>query len=324
MRGWPAESSAARRTCTAPARDRRDASSRSCAASASATPCSSSTASTASTTGAPWRRTLREVLAPMPGATFRDRYVDLDFDLSEALFVATANRLGPVPAVLRDDMTVVEVPGYTEAEKRDIAAGHLLPFQLARHGLTAGRVRVTGDAVDAVVRGYTREAGVWGLADCAGHGLRQGGAPAGRGGRDRRSRSRPGGARPRCWARRRRPRRSWPAAPGDRAWRSDCAGRPPAETCSSSRPAACPVPAGWSSPAAWEEAMQESAHVALSWLRANAEHYSIDPGFPRDTDVAPARAVRRGAQGRAPRPASRWWPPWCPPAPGAPSAPAWP
>ena len=111
---------------------------------------------------------LREVLAPMPGATFRDRYVDLDFDLSEALFVATANRLGPVPAVLRDDMTVVEVPGYTEAEKRDIAVRHLLPFQLQRHGLSADRVRVTGDAVDAVVRGYTREAGVWGLADALG------------------------------------------------------------------------------------------------------------------------------------------------------------
>ena len=63
---------------------------------------------------------------------------------------------------------MVEVPGYTEAEKRDIAAGHLLPFQLAHHGLTADQVRVTDDAVDAVVRGYTREAGVWGLADALG------------------------------------------------------------------------------------------------------------------------------------------------------------
>ena len=70
------------------------------------------------------------MLAPRPGAAFRDRYVDLDFDLSEALFVATANSLGPIPAVLRDGMTVVGVPGYTGPEKRDIAARHLLPLQL--------------------------------------------------------------------------------------------------------------------------------------------------------------------------------------------------
>ena len=66
---------------------------------------------------------LREVLAPVPGEGFRDRYVDLPFDLSEALFVATANSLGPVPAVLREGMAVVGVPGYTETEKRDIAVG---------------------------------------------------------------------------------------------------------------------------------------------------------------------------------------------------------
>ena len=111
---------------------------------------------------------LHEALAPMPGAAFRDRYVDLPFDLSDALFVATANRLTPVPAGLREAMTVVEVPGYAEAEKRAIAAGHLLPLQLARHGLTAGQVRVTEEAVDAIVRGHTRETGVWGLADAPG------------------------------------------------------------------------------------------------------------------------------------------------------------
>ena len=89
---------------------------------------------------------LREVLAPRPGAAFRDRYVGLDFDLSEALFVATANSLGPIPAVLREGMTVVGVPGYTEAEKRDIAAGHLLPFQIKSYGLTADQVRVTDES----------------------------------------------------------------------------------------------------------------------------------------------------------------------------------
>ena len=65
---------------------------------------------------------LLEAINPPPGAAFRDRHLDLPFDLSEALFVATATRLGSVPAMLRERMRVVELPGYTEAEKRDIAA----------------------------------------------------------------------------------------------------------------------------------------------------------------------------------------------------------
>ena len=226
---------------------------------------------------------LREALAPMPGAAFRDRYVDLPFDLSEALFVATANRLNPVPAVLREAMTVVEVPGYTEDEKRAIAAGHLLPLQLARHGLTADQVRVTGEAVDAIVRGYTRETGVWGLADalgtvCAKVVRRRAegdeapaevtpqalagmlGAPeppeakvAGRTGR-------PGVAVGLCWT----------AAGGD------------VLVVEASR---MPGSGGLALTGRLGEMMQESAQVALSWLRANAERYGIDPAFPRDTDV---------------------------------------
>ena len=84
---------------------------------------------------------LREAIAPLPGAAFRDRYVDLDFDLSEALFVATANSLGPVPAVLREG---------TEAEKRAIAAGHLLPFQLKSYRLTALAVVAPGIVGEAL------------------------------------------------------------------------------------------------------------------------------------------------------------------------------
>ena len=226
---------------------------------------------------------LREVLAASPGEAFRDRYVDLPFDLSEALFVATANRLGPVPAVLREGMTVVGVPGYTEEEKRDIAAGHLLPFQLASYGLTADQVRVTDEAVDAVLRGYTREAGVWGLAAalgtvCAKVVRRRAegdetpvevtpqvlagmlGAPlppeaklAGRTGR-------PSVAVGLCWT----------AAGGDVLVVE--AGRMPGS-------------GGLVLTGRLGEAMQESAHVARSWLRTHAERYGIDPGFPKDTDV---------------------------------------
>ena len=80
---------------------------------------------------------LLEAVDPPPGAVFRDRYLDLPFDLSEALFVATATRLGSVPPMLRERMRVVELPEYTEAAKRVIAARYLLPVQLQLHGLTA-------------------------------------------------------------------------------------------------------------------------------------------------------------------------------------------
>ena len=86
---------------------------------------------------------LLEAINPPPGAAFRDRHLDLPFDLSEALFVATATRLGSVPAMLRERMRVIELPGSTEAEKRDIAARYLLPLQLQLHGLTADQVDIT-------------------------------------------------------------------------------------------------------------------------------------------------------------------------------------
>ena len=111
---------------------------------------------------------LLEALDPAPGTTFRDRYLDLPFDLSEALFVATATGLGPVPAMLRERMRVIELPGYTAAEKRVIATAHLLPLQLALHGLPADQVRITDEAVEAVIRGYTRQPGVWDLAKTLG------------------------------------------------------------------------------------------------------------------------------------------------------------
>ena len=71
---------------------------------------------------------LLEAIAPAPGAAFRDRYVDVPFDLAEALFVATANSLGSVPAVLRETMTVIELPSYTDADKRVIATLMMVPI----------------------------------------------------------------------------------------------------------------------------------------------------------------------------------------------------
>jgi ATP-dependent Lon protease len=104
---------------------------------------------------------LLEVLDPEQNVSFRDHYVDVAFDLSKILFITTANVLDTVPPALRDRMEIIELAGYTEEEKIRIARTHLVPKQVADHGLRDGdHIRWTDPALRLLVRGYTREAGL--------------------------------------------------------------------------------------------------------------------------------------------------------------------
>jgi ATP-dependent Lon protease len=114
--------------------------------------------------GADWRgdpsSAMLEVLDPAQNKSFRDHYLDLPFDLSQVLFICTANQLEPIPPALRDRMEIIQLPGYTEDEKVGIARKYLVPKQLAAHGLDKEQVTFTEKALRLLVREYTREAGV--------------------------------------------------------------------------------------------------------------------------------------------------------------------
>ncbi len=226
---------------------------------------------------------LLEVLDPEQNNTFRDHYLDVPFDLSEVLFITTANVLDPVPPALRDRMEVLELPGYTEEEKLKIATEHLIAKQVANHGLTVEQVSFDPAAVRAVIRGYTREAGVRNL-------------------------EREISALCRKVARRR--------AEGDeRPVRitlelvADLLGAPKfldEEVGQRTRAPGVAVGLAWT-PTGGEvlfieatrmqgtgsltltghlgDVMKESARAALSWVRAHAGRFGIDPAFYRDAEI---------------------------------------
>ncbi|KAJ3692772.1 hypothetical protein LUZ60_011867 [Juncus effusus] len=103
---------------------------------------------------------LLEVLDPEQNKTFNDHYLNVPFDLSKVIFVATANRVQPIPPALLDRMEVIELPGYTPEEKLNIAINHLIPRVLDQHGLTSEFLQIPEEMVRLIIQRYTREAGV--------------------------------------------------------------------------------------------------------------------------------------------------------------------
>jgi ATP-dependent Lon protease len=226
---------------------------------------------------------LLEVLDPEQNNSFRDHYLDVPFDLSEVLFLTTANVLDPIPPALRDRMEVLELAGYTEEEKLKIAVEHLVGKQVTNHGLTAEQVDFTEPAIRAVIRGYTREAGVRNL-------------------------EREIGALCRKIARRR--------AEGDETRVSitpeavmEMLGAPTfldEEVENRTKDPGVAVGLAWT-PAGGEvlfieasrmqgggsltltgqlgDVMKESGRTALSWFRANATRYGVDPSFYKDSEI---------------------------------------
>ena len=103
---------------------------------------------------------LLEVLDPEQNNAFHDNFLDVDYDLSKVMFIATANDLSTIAAPLRDRMEIIEVSGYLMEEKREIAKRHLIPKQLENHGITADNIMIPDDIIEHIIEKYTRESGV--------------------------------------------------------------------------------------------------------------------------------------------------------------------
>ena len=199
--------------------------------------------------GADWRgdpsAALLEVLDPAQNHSFRDHYLDVEVDLSEVVFIATANLLDTIPAPLLDRMEIISFDGYTTEEKLAIAKGYLVPRQLKRNGLKPEEVTVEDDVLRAVISEYTREAGVRQLEREVGKLLRGAATKIASGESTTRRSSSTSRRSARHWADRRCSRSRWSARRSRAsrpAWRSPA----PAATSSSSRRPPWTVTRAWS------------------------------------------------------------------------------
>jgi ATP-dependent Lon protease len=235
---------------------------------------------------------LLEVLDPEQNNTFRDHYLDVPFDLSEVLFITTANVLDTIPAPLRDRMEVLELSGYTEEEKLRIAQDHLVARQVSNHGLAPGSVTFTDAAISAIVRGYTREAGVRNLEREIGSICRKIARKRAEG-QDEAVVVTPEtvsdflGA-PRHLDEEIKDRTREPGVSIGLAW------TPVGGDVLFVEASRMPGSSQLTITGQLGDVMKESARIALSWFRANASRYGVDPTFYRDAELhihVPAGAI---------------------------------
>ncbi|HSK10562.1 MAG TPA: endopeptidase La, partial [Vicinamibacterales bacterium] len=226
---------------------------------------------------------LLEVLDPEQNNTFRDHYLDVPFDLSEVLFITTANVLDPVPPALRDRMEVLELPGYTEEEKLKIAEEHLVDKQVKNHGLTADQITFTEPALRSVIRGYTREAGVRNLEREIAALCRKAARRRAEGTEDPLAVT-PDvvvemlGA-PKVLEEEMEERTKNPGVAIGLAW------TPAGGEVLFVEASRMPGTGSLTLTGHLGDVMKESARAALSWLRANAAPYGLDPNFFRSAEI---------------------------------------
>ncbi len=223
-----------------------------------------------------------EVLDPEQNHAFVDHYLDVPFDLSQALFVTTANYLDPVPPALRDRMEVIELSGYTEQEKLAIARLHLLPKVTQENGLESLGITLTDDAILAVIRSYTSEAGLRSLGRELANLLRrtakqiaEGGSPPREIGVERVTEL----LGPERFQSDQVTRLEAPGAALGLAW------TPFGGEVLTVEATAMPGSKGLQLTGQLGDVMRESAHAALSYVRANAASLGIDPNFFDNADL---------------------------------------
>jgi ATP-dependent Lon protease len=245
--------------------------------------------------GADWRgdpsSAMLEVLDPAQNHAFRDHYLDLPFDLSQVLFICTANLLEPIPPPLRDRMEIIPLSGYTEDEKVGIARKYLVPKQLLAHGLEASRVSFTEKALRLVIREYTREAGVRELE-------RQIAALCRKAAREiaeaKRERARVDEGKVRAWLGRRRFPGEVRKRTSDPGVATGLAVTPVGGDVLFVEATAMPGRGRLVVTGQIGDVMKESAQAALSWVRSHARDLGLDADWFEGRDVhihVPAGAV---------------------------------
>ncbi|HSS74456.1 MAG TPA: endopeptidase La [Gaiellaceae bacterium] len=245
--------------------------------------------------GTDWRgdpsSAMLEVLDPEQNSTFRDHYLDLPFDLSKVLFICTANQLETIPGPLLDRMDVIQLSGYTEDEKVEIAKRYLLPKQLEANGLKPKQAKLPVDSIRLVIREYTREAGLRNLERRIGDLMRKAATKVARGEADHVAideatvRDSLG---PRRFAGEVRKRTAEPGVA------TGLAVTQVGGDVLFIEATAYPGKGRLQITGQLGEVMQESAQAALSWVRSHAEELGIEPGWFADHDVhihVPAGAV---------------------------------